>query len=192
MEPYGCWVESAGTDRCVRLMGYVDDYNPQHSIHVSKSTKFGKKFERDFQDILEELSGRFKLSYLRLYDTTAARGAYLPESPGDFIIAAAGRGHLVELKSSEEYESLRSCLSDHMSTRQAAGLRLWQRAGCPSWVFFYSLTAGKVELWHGDVAGTCRAKGLRLPKEGDKDGPLVLSRDTLKDLMFNTFLKEWQ
>lgn len=155
---------------------------------MPKSTKFGSDFERDTQDILENLSARFKLTYVRLYDTKSARGKFLPEQPGDFIVAAKGV-HLLENKASKEHSSLRSCLADNVSTQQAAAHRLWARTGNPCWFLFYSLEAGKIELWEGEVVGTCRAKGERLPKEGADRGPLVLSRESMTDLMYNLFVR---
>ena len=153
------------------------------------SNPSGAEVERDTHDLLEGLACRFKLTYVRLYDTKSARGAFLPEQPGDFIVQALGFGHLLECKASEEHNSLRSCLADNVSTQQAAAHRLWFRAGGPCWFLFNSLTTHSIEMWGGKVVGECRAKGKKLPAEGDEDGPLVLSRDTLQDLLYNTFIK---
>jgi hypothetical protein len=150
--------------------------------------KIGAQFEKDTQDVLDTLAGKTRLSYVRLYDTKSAQGKFLPEQPGDFIVAAEG-GHLLECKASEKHGSLRACLADNVSTQQAAAHRLWSRTGNPCWFLFNSLPTGQVELWEGQVVGECRALGKRLPKEGKDGGPLVVSRETLQDLLYNTFFR---
>ena len=153
-----------------------------------KESKIGSDFEREVQDVLELQSTLTRLTYVRLYDTKSARGKFLPEQPGDFIVAADG-GHLLECKASEKHTSLRSCLADNVSTQQAASHRLWARTGNPCWFVFYSLTTQSLELWEGGVVGLHRAKGTTLPAEGEEGGPLIVSRATLADLLFNTFFK---
>ena len=154
---------------------------------MSKRTQFGKKFERDFQDILEELSGRFKLSYVRLYDSHAARGSYLPPAPGDYIAVTLGKARLIELKASEKHQSLRSCLSDNVDLHQAAAHRLWNRAGGVSHFLFYSIRSNEIELWDGLVVGECRAFGNVLPKIGVEGGPQVITADGLRGMALDMF-----
>ena len=148
-----------------------------------KDTKFGAEFERTTQDSLEYLSAKCKLTYVRLYDTKSARGAYLPQQPGDFIVCALGKGHLVECKASQEHQSLSSCLSSNVEVHQAAAHRLWARAGGPCWFLFHSVMTSEIELWPGLMVGEARAFGDRLRRED----ALVVSIDTLTDLLFNTF-----
>ena len=150
---------------------------------MPKDTKFGAEFERLTQDSLEHLSARCKLSYVRLYDTKSARGKFLPRQPGDFIVAARGKGHLVECKASQEHQSLRACLSDNVEIHQAAAHRLWHRAGNPCWFIFHSVMTSEIELWPGLVVGEARAFGKRLNKED----ALVVRIDMLTDLLYNTF-----
>jgi hypothetical protein len=150
---------------------------------VAKSTKFGADFERLTQDSLEFLSAKCRLSYVRLYDTKSARGMFLPEQPGDFIVASPNGGHLVECKASEEHTSLSSCLAANVKEHQAAAHRLWARSGQPCWFLFHSVMSSELELWPGLVVGEARAFGHRLKR----DDALVVSLDTLTDLLFNTF-----
>ena len=153
------------------------------SCLVAKKDKIGKAFEGDVRSALEVLTNTCKLSYVRLYDTTSARGKYLPEQPGDFIISAKGRGHLLECKASEKYASLRSCLADNVKEHQAAAHRLWHRSGSPCWFLFQSVRTNELEMWPGLIVGEARAKGLRLHRED----ALVVGVDKLVDLLFITF-----
>jgi hypothetical protein len=152
---------------------------------VSKD-KIGAAFEQDVRDVLEGFSLKFPLTYVRLYDTKSARGKFLPEQPGDYIVASPNGGHLLECKASEEHSSLRSCLAANVSTQQAAAHRLWERTGQPCWFLFNSVRSFELELWKGGVVGRCRAKGLMLPKPGQPNSALTVSRDTLEDLLYNT------
>jgi len=143
----------------------------------------GKAFESDVQDILEGLSARHRLTYLRLYDSHAARGKYLPPVPGDYIVVTLGKARLIELKASEKHQSLRSCLSDHVGTHQAAAHRLWARAGGVSHFLFHSVRTSEVELWDGLTVGECRALGTVLKKEDAR----VVGVERLRDLLLDIF-----
>ena len=156
---------------------------------MAKKDKLGDRFQKDVQDAMHDLMDNHRVCMpVRLYDTKSARGKYLPEQPADFIAASMTGGHLIEVKASEVHDSLRTCL-DMVETHQAAALRVWRMMGQPSWVLFYSQPQFTLELWDGEVAGRCRATGDKLPKEGEEGGPLVVRRDTLKDLLFNLFSK---
>jgi len=150
---------------------------------VVKDTKFGADFEKLTQDALNDLASRYKLTFVRLYDTKSARGKFLPSQPGDFIVAAGGKGHLVECKASREHESLSSCLSSNVEAHQAAAHRLWARAGNPCCFLFHSVMTSEIELWPGLMVGEARAFGTRL----DRNEALVVGIDMLTDLLFNVF-----
>lgn len=124
----------------------------------------GAKFEEVVQSVLDELVKTKQIRYMRLYDTKSARGAFMPNQPGDFLIAAAGTTRLVECKASEVHESLKAGLSSLMpELAQAAHLRLWQEvAACPSLVLFRSHASQRIEAWDGKYVGKCRAEGKRL------------------------------
>ena len=150
---------------------------------MAKKIDIGKQFERDVQDILEELSARHPLTYLRLYDSHAARGKYLPPVPGDYIVVTLGKARLIELKASEKHQSLRSCLSSHVGTHQAAAHRLWARAGGVSYFLFHSVRDSSIELWDGLIVGECRAFRNRL----DREDARVFKVDGLRDLLLDIF-----
>jgi hypothetical protein len=150
---------------------------------VAKEAKIGTDFEKLTRETLEYLQGNGRLSYVRLFDTKSARGKFLPEQPGDFIVASPNGGHLVECKASQEHQSLRSCLSDNVKPHQAAAHRLWARAGQPCWFLFHSVMDSQLELWPGKIVGEARATGTVLKKED----ALIVSLDTLTDLLYNTF-----
>jgi len=138
------------------------------SLPKQKSrTQDGKWFEAKYVDAVAVIGKKVPVSNIRLYDTTSAGGgAFIPEVDGDFITAFPGGALLVECKSSEKHESLRSCLSANVSTGQAASHRLWHRTGNPCIFLFYTEIGDMVECWHGFTVGTHRAEGKPLPKEG--------------------------
>ena len=154
-----------------------------------KKVDIGTALEQAVRDVFEELSARFKFTYIRLYDRKSAQGRYIPEQPGDYLAAAKGQCHLVELKASEKHSSLRSCLSDNVSDFQGAAHRLWNRAGSPSCFIFHSVNTFELEIWDGLVVGECKAFGKVLPKVGEEGGPLVVGYDTLREALYTAFVK---
>ena len=145
--------------------------------------KLGKQFEQDTQDLLKLFSTKYRFYYLRLYDSTSARGQYIPAVPGDFIAVANGVPHLIENKASEKYDSLKSCLSKNVDTGQAAAHRLWHRAGGESWFLFLAHKSQMLEVWNGELVGECRATGKSLPEGGyEMRIPYALFKNGLKDL----------
>jgi hypothetical protein len=102
--------------------------------------------------------------YTRLYDTRSA-GGYLPQQQGDFIVAAATGGWLIECKASRKHNSLKSCLADNVEQHQAANLRLWHRFQ-PAIVLFCAAGDGnRIEVWDGETIGHARAEGERLRRD---------------------------
>ena len=149
-----------------------------------REAKIGKDFETDVQASLDSLGKRHRITSVRLYDSKAARN-YLPEQPGDFIVASPVGGSLIECKCSEKHRSLASCLHDHVSTQQAAAHRLWARTGQPCWFLFYSHLTDTVEWWEGESVGLARATGEKL----DPEEPLVVSKASLSDTLFCALTK---
>lgn len=156
---------------------------------AKKKNKIGDDFQNDVQAALQGLVAKKVCMPVRLYDTKAARGKFLPPQPGDFIVASQLGGHLLEVKASEVHSSLRQCLAAMLEPHQAAAARIWAMMGQPSWVLFYSQPEFRLELYQGKVAGECYASKQPLPKEGEEGGPLVVRRDTLTDLLFNMLTK---
>ena len=127
---------------------------------MARKKDLGTTFQDDTQSYLDTLQKTGRLRYVRLYDTKSARVKYLPPSPGDFIVAAVGGGHLLECKASEVHDSLAGCVKSAVRPHQAASHRLWAKTGNPCWFLFYSQPRQVVELWRGDLVGEAYA-GLR-------------------------------
>lgn len=145
--------------------------------------KLSKQFEEDVQSVLTQMKRRLWLSFVRLYDTKSARGNFLPEQPGDFIVAAHG-AHLLECKTSEIWDSLAEgkCLDDNVSSEQAAEHRIWAKAGNPCWFLFYSQPVGCIELWRGADVGEAYAKRQLLERPAT-----VVKSSELYDLLLGLF-----
>jgi len=147
------------------------------------SYKLGKQFEKDLQGILNLLKTTHHLYYVRLYDTTSARGKFLPDQPGDFIVSARSRGHLIECKASDKHTSLRGCLSGMVSTQQAAAHQLWVRSGNPAWFLFLDHRNQQLEVWDGGLVGKHRAEGTVLPQAGyEVCAPYSLFKESMIEL----------
>lgn len=133
------------------------------------ATNNGKSFENKVRDALTELRRTGTYHFIRLYDTTSASQQeqvnYLPEQPGDFVLTFPGAACLIEAKSSEVHSSLRSCVSSHVSTGQAANHRLWQRSGNPSVFLFYDMQSKQVECWDGMVVAVAKSSSKPLPAD---------------------------
>lgn len=122
--------------------------------------QYGKEFEERIRELISELQKTTRSRLVRLYDTHSAGGNILPEQDGDFVVLFFGKPWLIEVKSSYEHTSLgesRKSLN-LMKTNQAAGARLWARAGGYSLVIFYQADTPYVEFWRGDHVGECFAK----------------------------------
>lgn len=124
--------------------------------------QYGKQFEGRIQQLLSKMQETTRMRLVRLYDThsTGMAGHSLPEQDGDFIAVAAGHSWLIEVKTSFDHTSLgesRKSLA-LMATNQAAGQRLWVRAGGYGLVLFHQADSAYVEFWRGDHVGACFAK----------------------------------
>lgn len=104
-----------------------------------------RKFENDVHDYLREQAKERALIVHRFYDSKSA-GDMLPAQPGDFLVIYQAMPILLELKSSEVFDSLRSCFSSHVSSAQIAFHRLWRRAGAQTWFLFLGAD-GRFERW---------------------------------------------
>jgi hypothetical protein len=134
---------------------------------VNKTKQLGKWFEQKVQDELQMLKGTRYCTFVRLYDTGSAQGAYLPEQPGDFIVVPRyfSGAILLECKSSGVKDSLRGCLSANVKKEQAAQHLIWESVGQPAWFLFYSKEDDMLELWPGGYVATCRNAGRPLNYE---------------------------
>ena len=129
----------------------------------------GKEFETKVQRAYEKLQATKELVCLRLYDTRSA-GNYLPAQPGDFIIVYKGVPILLEVKSSEKFDTLsgkRAPLTSLFDAEQVAKMRLWRRAGAYPIVLFQSQVTGWMEVWDGDYVAVCYATPRRCIERTD-------------------------
>lgn len=136
----------------------------------SLAQKIGNKLQTDFKKEMDSLASVNWFHVLRLYDTTSARGSFLPAQPGDFLLHKDSKVLLIETKASSVHDSLRSCLSSNMKKAQAANLGLWSACKNKSEVVFahYDSDRGKwssFEVWEGEYVSTCRKKGKVLNPE---------------------------
>lgn len=125
--------------------------------------QYGKVFEDRIRSLMVKLQSTTRMRVVRLYDTTSTglAGNTLPEQDADFIVQAAGKGWLIEVKSSFEHTSLgesRRSLTGLMKEQQAAGQRLWVRSGGFGLVIFHQGGSPYVEFWRGDHVGECYVK----------------------------------
>ena len=125
--------------------------------------QYGHEFQGRIQSLISKAQAKHPLRLIRLYDSRSAgvSGNKLPEQDGDFIVQAAGIGWLIEVKTSSTYSSLgenRSSLTSLMKDVQAAGQRLWHRAGGRGLVVFHAKGSSKVEFWNGLHVAECYVK----------------------------------
>lgn len=133
------------------------------------SKKVGNKLEADFKSKIEKEGSKHWFHTMRLYDTTSARGSFLPAQPGDFLLSKNSKTILVETKSSYKTTSLRSCLSNNMSKAQAGNMGVWCACGNIALVVFasYNINTGtwdNFEVWDGEYVSKCRKAGKTLDK----------------------------
>ena len=132
-------------------------------MSVTKSKNVGKWFEGKTNDILMELRGKKRCTFVRLYDSYAAQGNMLGNQPGDFIVVPMSLpAILVECKSSMVHPDLRSCLSANVEDHQGAAHRIWDLMGGDTLFLFYTDETDEVEFWCGDYVGEKKAEGKPL------------------------------
>ena len=125
----------------------------------------GKYLEDETRDALKELSKRSPVKIDRIDDAKSA-GQFTTNKAGDFMGCAKSIPWLIECKSSDMEETLRSCLSSTVKNTQAAHHRLWHRAGGRSIFIFYSLAYDNLEIWDGTLVCKHRVSGKPLPPGG--------------------------
>lgn len=149
-------------------------------------SKLWKWFEGKVGIIGKDLMSSEPVRFIRFHDTHAAQGRYLPAQPGDFAAVVPGGCALIEVKTSEEHESLTQGFSSLMSKRQAAEHRMWNRTGNPSLIIFYSGVSENVELWEGEYAAPIRVQGRQL----DLANAVVCGISDLHEHLRNFLLKK--
>lgn len=107
----------------------------------------GEDFEQEVQTVLNLLVKRHRCAFARLYDTKSA-GNLMPSQPADFVMEQEGVHVLLECKSSEKHQTMtRKFVTDNVGDSQAAGMRVWMRAGSNAFYLFKNVVGGVVELW---------------------------------------------
>ena len=119
-----------------------------------------KKFENDVHAYLKEAAKTLPLVVHRFYDSRSA-GDMLPNQPGDFLIVHHGAATLLELKSSETHNSLRSCFSNAVPAAQIGQHIIWGRAGAKAWFLFLGAD-GRFESWPSSACQEARSTGQPL------------------------------
>lgn len=138
-----------------------------------------KWFEEKVAEQGDILQSESKVKWHRFPDAYAARGA-LPSQPGDFLLLSTKAASLIEVKTSDETESLKSCASTHIRSEQVGHHLLWNRAGHPSYFMFMSDASGVIELWNGNEVAEARKAGTQLKKHylldrGDYSSEVIYS-----------------
>lgn len=107
----------------------------------------GKKSEEIVRVILKGFQETEEACFARLYDSTTAKGGYVPPQVGDFFGMFQGVGYVIEVKSSEKYDSMMHAPKSYIRTSQIVGARLWVRAGGRGLFIFHSLASNVFEAW---------------------------------------------
>lgn len=133
---------------------------------MSNGTDVGYEFEEILRKLMDELRQTRPFFYHRFPDTRSAsrgkRATFLSPQPSDFLIRVKAESYLLELKASERYTSLTSCLKSSVRNTQAALTKLWIRAGGSSLFLFRSCQDDMVEAWDGKDVVEAYFGGKRL------------------------------
>jgi hypothetical protein len=114
----------------------------------------GKEAEGYIRDALKLFERKSRSTFVRLYDSKSAGlgkgGNVIPPQPADFIGLWKGLSFLLEVKSSERYDSLaQATIREVFSSEQMLGVRLWSRCSGAALCAFYSIPADRFEIWDG-------------------------------------------
>lgn len=135
--------------------------------------RVGRVFEKRLKEVFDTLKKRLGFDYHRFTDTKAA-GRYVGTQPGDFMISFTSEGGdaklaqggayviILEVKASEEKESLRSCAASHILPAQIGKHKAWLRSGGYAHFWFYCESTGLVELWDSAHVVAQRSDGKPL------------------------------
>ena len=144
--------------------------------------KLEKWLESEINKVGKEFQEKYAVFWHRFADSYAARGA-LQEQPADFLMIVPGISLLIEAKTSEKHDSLRSCASSHISPQQVGQHLLWSRTENPSIFLFYSEPAGIIEMWSGYDVACARKHGKPLSPEMDLTLSETYSKKALQGML---------
>ena len=107
----------------------------------------GKKSEEIVRVILKGFQEKHEAYFTRLYDSTTAKGGYVPPQAGDFLGIFQGDAYVIEVKSSEKHNSLVGVPKSYIRASQIVGARLWIRGGGRGLFIFHGLGENVFEVW---------------------------------------------
>ena len=111
----------------------------------------GKWLEHKVQAMLNKHKEQHKSFNYRFYDTTSARGSFLPPSPGDFFWIHQGINTLIECKSTTTGADLWKLLNSGKTSKlQVPRHRMWHLAGSPSIYVWGNVETGEIKVFCGE------------------------------------------
>lgn len=110
----------------------------------------GKALENAVREALKAHQETNQSFFYRFYDTTSARGNFLPESPGDFMWLLPEGAVLVECKSTEKGADILTMIKGSKTSKaQIPRHRIWHRTGHPSIYIWADLVTREVAIYDG-------------------------------------------
>jgi len=122
----------------------------------------GKKSEEIVRKILKGFQETQEAYFTRLYDSTTARGGYVPPQAGDFMGVFQGDAYVIEVKSSEKHNTMMDVPKGYIRASQIVGARLWVRAGGRGLFIFHGLAGNAFEVWDSADVVNWVLKGEKL------------------------------
>jgi len=107
----------------------------------------GKKSEELIRVMLKSYQETESAYFNRLYDSTTAKGGFVPPQAGDFMGMFEGTGYVIEVKSSERRTTMLEVPRSYIRDSQIIGPRLYIRAGGSGLFIFHSLATDTFELF---------------------------------------------
>ena len=129
-----------------------------------KTISTWKRLEEGIWTHLQDTQSKQQAFVHRFYDSASA-GNLLPIQPADFLLIREGVSCFIEAKFSERHQTLVSCFSGSVKQHQLTSAYLTNRAGCRYRILFYSLSAGRAEVWDGLMCYERRQESKRLRRE---------------------------
>lgn len=125
----------------------------------------GKKSEETVRVILKGYQEKFPAFFTRLYDSTTARGGFVPPQVADFLGVFEGIPYAIEVKSSEKHNSLRDVPKGYIRASQIVGGRIFIRAGGKGLFIFHGLRRDVWEVWDTAQVIDWVLNGVELPED---------------------------
>jgi hypothetical protein len=111
----------------------------------------GKWLEHKVQADLIKHKANHKSFFYRFYDTTSARGSFLPPSPGDFLWNYKSVSTLIECKSTATGKDLWQLINSSKTSKlQIPRHRMWHLSGCPSIYVWGNVETGEIKVYCGE------------------------------------------